>query len=131
MTSLSRRSGSGLTLSEFISHIPDELDVDAVGIWHLVPIAEGDFGLSGADLISFLHRAIIALIDAGAVPVRPAPGSGIEWVRQQEYGETPDQIADAVIEEWKTIPNNTIAQITHCPWFARPISGNPKYVKMG
>ena len=130
MTSELRDKDSGRTLSEVIDHIPDELAIDAVGIWHLVPIGQDGFGLNGVELVSFMRRAILALLDAGGVPVRPVPGSGYEWVRQKQYGEVRDQIADAVIEEWKAVPDNTIAQITHCPWFARPVAENPDYVKM-
>lgn len=130
MTSEIRDNDSGQTISEVIAHIPDELAIDAVGIWHIVPIGQGNFGLSGSELVSFMRRAIIALLDAGAVPVRAVPGSGYEWVRQKQYGDARDQIAEAVIEEWKAVPDNTIAQITHCPWFAKPVAGNPEYVKM-
>lgn len=126
----SNDTGTYRTLSDVIAHIPDELAIDAVSIWHIVPIGQGSFGLSGSELVSFMRRAIIALLDAGAVPVRAVPDSGYEWVRQKQYGEERDQIAEAVLDEWKTVPDNTIAQITQCPWFARPVAENPHYVKM-
>ncbi|AGK58099.1 integron gene cassette protein [Hyphomicrobium denitrificans 1NES1] len=60
-----RRTGE--TLSEVISQYPGELDLDAVGIWQIVPGGRANFGLSGNALTDYVRRAILALLDAGAV----------------------------------------------------------------
>ena len=56
-------------VDECIDRIPNELAVDAVGLWQIVPTFSKDFGLSGSDLRYYTKRAIEALISRGAVPV--------------------------------------------------------------
>lgn len=130
MISEPRDNDTGATLSEVIAQIPNELSYDVVGLWHIVPVGQGNFGLKGEAWADFLRRAILALLDAGAVPVRHEPGTGYEWIRQKQYGSSHPEIADAIIQEWRSVPDNSIAQIEHCPWFARPIPENPNYVRM-
>ena len=121
---------TGETLTEVISQIPNELEVDAEGLWHIVPIGETGFGLSGKDLSDFVRRAVLALLDAGAVPVRHIPNSGYEWVHQKQYGTTREDIAGAIVKEWEPVPNNSADLIEHCPWFAKPDPDYPAYIKM-
>ena len=125
-----KHKDTGETLSEVIAQIPNELPYDAVGIWHIVPIGDTSFGLSGEKLTDFVRRAIHALLDAGAVPVRSIPGSEYEWVRQTQYGTTRDEIAEAIIREWEPVPNDSFSMIEHCPWFAKPDPEHPMFVKM-
>lgn len=130
MSTEPRHKDTGKTMSEVIARIPSELPRDAVGIWHIVPIGETAFHLSGEQLSDFVRRAIYALLDAGAVPVRYQPGSEYEWVHQKQYGTTRDEVAEAIVREWEPVPNDSYAMIEHCPWFARPDPNTPKYVKM-
>jgi hypothetical protein len=125
-----RDKGTGETPSEAISQYPGELDLDAVGIWQIVPDGRVTFGLSGDALADYVRRAIYALLDAGAVPVRHVPGSGFHWTRQTQYGSTREEIAEAIIAEWKPVPYDSYSMIEHCPWFARPRPTSPNYVKM-
>ena len=125
-----KHKDTGETLSEVIAQIPNELPFDAVGIWHIVPIGETDFGLSGAALGEFVRRSILALLAAGGVPVRHIPGSGYEWVHQKQYGSTREEIADAIVKEWEPVPNTSEDMIEHCPWFALPDPAFPNYLKM-
>ena len=130
MTIEPKQKDTGETIIEVIAKIPNELDYDAIGIWHVVPIGETSFGLSGMSLSDFVRRAIVAILNEGGVPVRHVPGSGYEWVHQSQYGNTPQEIADAIIREWEPVPNDSISMIEHCPWFARPDPEFPNYVKM-
>ncbi len=130
MISEPRHRTTGEPLGLVIAQYPGELDIDAVGIWQIVPGGQGNFGLSGDALTEFVRKAIYALLDAGAVPVRHEPGSGYEWVRQQRYGISRDDIAEAVIKEWLSVPDDPIELISQCPWFARPNPDFPNYVKM-
>jgi hypothetical protein len=125
-----RHKDTGETISEVIAKMPNELDNDAVGVWHIIPDGETGFGLFGKALTDFLRRAVIALLEAGAVPVKHVPGSGYEWVHQKQYGTTRDEIADAIVREWEPVPNDSYSMIEHCPWFARPDPVHPKYVKI-
>lgn len=125
-----RHKDTGETISEVIALIPNELKYDVVGVWHIVPDGETGFGLSGSDLANFLKRAILALLEAGAVPVRHFAGSDYEWVRQNQYGTTPENIADAIVKEWEPVSNDSRSMIEHCPWFARPDPNHPNFVKM-
>ena len=121
---------TGETLSEVISQYPNELPRDAVGIWQIVPGGRVDFGLSGTSLADYVRRAVLALLDAGAVPVRHISGSGYEWVHQKQYGSSREEIANAIVKEWEPVPNTSQDMIEHCPWFALPDPAFPKYLKM-
>ncbi len=129
MTQEPKHKDTGESLSEVIAQIPAELPLDAVGIWQIIPTGQVSFGLSGAALASFVRAAVLALLDAGAVPVRHIPGTGYDWVRQKQYGESREEIADAVVQEWLTIPDDPMLLVGECPWFARPIPGK-NYVKL-
>jgi len=91
----------GIPANEWIERIPNELEVDAVGLWQIIPVGRDSFNLSGADLEDFTKRSIIALINRGAVPVRPARAMDGFWEKQLQYGNSPAEIANAIIDEWK------------------------------
>lgn len=65
----------GIPLSEWIKRTPNELEVDAVGFWQIVPVGRDSFGLEGGELNDFVRRSIIALLEKGAAPVRPSINS--------------------------------------------------------
>lgn len=120
----------GTPINEWIQGVPGELNRDAVGLWQIVPAGRDGFGLRDAALIEFLRQCIDALLSAGAVPVRGAPGSGYFWIWQKQYGSSHEEIANAVISEWQLVPDDPLLLVGECPWFARPNPDNPKYVKM-
>lgn len=90
----------GTSLDEWIERTPNELEVDAVGMWQIVPVGMDSFGLSGEGLEDFVRRSVIALINRGAKPVRPSSQKGICWEKQPQYGNFPDEIAENVLSEW-------------------------------
>ena len=130
MNSEPRHRTTNETMSTVISQYPGELDRDAVGIWQIVPGGKVDFGLSGDTLTHYVRRAILALLEAGAVPVKGGPDTGYFWIAQKQYGSTHNEIADAVIAEWRSVPDDPMMLIGECAWFARPKFDNPNYVKL-
>lgn len=90
----------GTSLSEWIKRTPNELQVDAVGMWQIVPVGRGDFGLSGEQLRDFVKRSIIELLVAGAIPVRPWNKDGEDWIEDLTFGKSVSEIADNVVREW-------------------------------
>ena len=84
MTNELRDKYYGRTLDEYFSTLPGELPIDAVGLWQVVPSGRDGFGLSGSELDAFVRRGVLALLAAGAVPVRHVPGSDYEWDIQKK-----------------------------------------------
>jgi hypothetical protein len=119
----------GTPMSEYIASIPDELPRDAVGLWQIVPAGRSGFLLTGTDLVDFVRRAIYALLDAGALPVRGSPGSGFDWIVQKQYGTGTSQITEAIINEWAAMPDDPLILCGQGVWFARPRAGS-KHVKL-
>jgi hypothetical protein len=77
-----RHATYGTPLSAWIKQIPAELPVDAVGLWQIIPQAREAFGLEGQELISLVERAIYALLEHGAKPVRGGMGTDHDWIEQ-------------------------------------------------
>lgn len=90
----------GQTVMEYIQTVPGELPIDAVGLWQIVPAGRQRFGLSGEELTEFVRRCVVALLVRGARPVIGGGGTRYDWILQPQYGDTDDQIVDAVVKEW-------------------------------
>jgi hypothetical protein len=88
-------------VEEWIAAVPNELPIDAVGLWQIVPAGRDGFELSGLELIEFVRLNLLALLEKGAKPVIGAV-DGIHIWTLVPYGETPAEIADAIIGEWIT-----------------------------
>ncbi|KAB2823602.1 MAG: hypothetical protein F9K51_07420 [Candidatus Dadabacteria bacterium] len=119
----------GRTMSEWISLVPGELDVDAVGLWQIVPAGIDGFGLEGEELTEYVRRNLMALLEAGAIPVRGGKSTGYDWVAQHHYGKTKEEIIENIIREWLNMGNDPKILIGEV-WFARPDPRFPKHVKM-
>lgn len=90
----------GTTVSDWISRIPAELDIDAVGLWQLVSSGRDGFDLDGSELQEFVKRGILSLLNAGAVPVKASSSDGVFWEKQLRYGVCAEEMANNIIEEW-------------------------------
>jgi hypothetical protein len=90
----------GISMSEWIARLPNELDVDAVGLWQIIPVGIDSFGLSGDGLDEFTRRCIMALLQRGAVPVRAVSGVA-GWIPDIEYRGSHEEIANLIIKKWK------------------------------
>ena len=101
MTHEPRHRLYGHTIEEWIALVPGELEIDEVSLRNIVIAGRDGFGLSGEALTNYMRRNIIALLDAGAVPVTSVAdavhGRGLLPV---SYGTMPDEIANAIIAEW-------------------------------
>jgi hypothetical protein len=90
----------GQTVMEYIQTVAGELPIDAVGLWQIVPAGRQRFGLHGDDLTEFVRRSVFALLARGAMPVVGGGGTKFDWILQSQYGETNEEIVDAVVKEW-------------------------------
>jgi hypothetical protein len=90
----------GIPMSDWIERLPNELGVDAVGLWQIVPVGVDSFGLSGAELEDFTHQCILALLRRGAVPVRAAAGAP-GWVTETAYQGSQESVANQIVNEWR------------------------------
>lgn len=127
MTQDRRDSVYGRTMSEWIDLVPGELTVDAVGLWQILAAGRHHFYLEGDELADYVRRNIVALIDAGAVPVFHDQDSEFEWTTNYDYGATSVEIANAVVNEWQASRDDKSYPLGI--WFARPREGK-KYVKL-
>jgi hypothetical protein len=91
----------GNTVDEWIAGWVAEPARDATGLWHIVTAGRDGFGLSGPELIDFVRRSLLALFAAGAKPVIGDVTKVYHWVRLKQYGDTPEEMADAIIGEWQ------------------------------
>jgi len=102
MTKLHKRLG--YSVEESITGHINELKDDAVGLWQIVPKGHDGFSLEGEELVDFIRRHIVALLKAGAKPVYSVY-SGLDseylWTLTSKYGETTEEITEAIISEWK------------------------------
>jgi hypothetical protein len=91
----------GRTVLEYIRTVPGELSTDAVGLWQIIPMGRRGFGLSGDDLTEFVRWCVLALLETGAKPVTGGAGTQYDWILQPQYGEATEEIASAVVDEWR------------------------------
>jgi hypothetical protein len=99
MSKVLRDKFFGSTVEEWIERLPNELSVDAVGLWQVVAFGREGFGLSGTELVDFVRRCIQALFTKGARPVVGALDNIHIWV-VVDYGHSNE--VDAIISEWLT-----------------------------
>lgn len=90
----------GRTVTESIQGFPEELPIDSVGLWQIVPTGRKGFGLTGDDLVEFVRRCVAELLAHGAKPVVGGGGTKYYWIYQPQYGQTNREILDAVVKEW-------------------------------
>ncbi len=59
----------GTPLDDYIASIPNELQVDAVGLWQVFNTLRRGYGLQESELLVYVRKSIETLFAAGAVPV--------------------------------------------------------------
>ena len=87
-------------MSEWMEEVANELPVDAVGMWQIVPEGRRGFKLEGEALTEYIRRQIAVLLSRGAVPVTGGRALGHEWILQLQYGSRPEEIIENVVSEW-------------------------------
>lgn len=90
----------GTSLTEWINKVPNELEVDAVGLWQIVGSGQDGFELQGQELADFVRRCVVALLEKGAVPVRASENPDEFWIRQMQYNGDTQEIARRIVDEW-------------------------------
>jgi hypothetical protein len=107
----------GTPIEEWVAKVPNELPRDAVGLWQIVGAGgQAGFGLSGQELIEFVRLILLALFEKGAKPVTAAIDGVHVWALVP-YGEKPDEMAEAIIQEWiATAREPDLGDV----WFAIP-----------
>ena len=118
MTEEPRDKRFGIPMSEYIVQVANELPIDAVGMWQIVPGGRYDFDLGGDALTHFVRRCVAELLSRGAVPVIGGGQSEHEWIVQRQYGSRPEEIVENVLREW--LANGAQDEDPDGLWFARP-----------
>jgi hypothetical protein len=106
----------GKTVDEYLDGMTDELSIDAVGLWQIVPAGRLSFGLSGDALIAFVRKGIAIFLSKGAKPVVGATDYEHNWALA-DYGDKPEAICDAIIAQWLNSGRDPDGEDV---WFALP-----------
>jgi hypothetical protein len=119
----------GSTIEERLSQVPNELAIDAIGLWQIVSFGRQGFDLSGEPLTDYVRRHILALLGKGAKPVIGAR-DGVHLWMVVDYGQEPEEIANAIIREWQMIgrdpdPGGVWFALPHIYEVIRPHRVNP------
>jgi hypothetical protein len=97
--------------------VPNELPVDAVGLWQVIPALRSSFGLDDAAIEHFARLIIADLLARGARPVVGSAAPGEYWSEVESYGTTLQEIIDGVIGEWRAMGRDPdVGDV----WFALP-----------
>ncbi|RVD60041.1 hypothetical protein EN828_08985 [Mesorhizobium sp. M2D.F.Ca.ET.185.01.1.1] len=86
-----------MSAAEWVTLVPNELDIDAVGLCQVIPVGRHEFGLDGEDLETFTRKALKGLLAKGAIPIT---GRGQSWVAEHKYGTGPEEIIETVVKIW-------------------------------
>lgn len=91
----------GTPLSDWIRGVPNELEVDAIGLWQIVPVFRHDFGLTGEALQSATARCIERILERGARVVQGSGHPGQVWEYAPDFCDgTATEAADRIAREW-------------------------------
>lgn len=107
----------GTPLSEWIALVPNELEVDAVGLWQIIPPLRKSFGLHGDALERAVRDVLNGLLARGARPVIGSSAQDGSWEKAIRYGSDPATITNSVIAEWRMMKRDPdVGDL----WFALP-----------
>lgn len=90
----------GIGIDEWIDRVPNELLVDAVGLWQIVPVFQKNFGLSGERLEHYVRLSIAELLKRGALPVEPTRAG---WEVREDLALPPGETVEKVVRYWKSL----------------------------
>ena len=111
------RSKYGKTEEEAIADSIEEAHSDVVGLWTMIHEGQNLFGLGGDELVGFVRRHVIAMIDAGADPVVGDRAARSGWRPLPASGQPAEQVADCLLADW--LQTGKVPDIDG-PWFAFP-----------
>lgn len=117
MTSQPSHRHFGTPLSDWMAAVPNELEIDAVGLWQIVPALRKAFGLSDVALERAVRDTLNLLLAREALPVVGSSTRNGTWEAVDRYGNDPTAIADAVVAEWQAMARDPdVGDV----WFAHP-----------
>ncbi|NMG35569.1 hypothetical protein GRF61_14060 [Azoarcus sp. TTM-91] len=92
----------GISDIEWFRRSIEEAHRDPVGMWQMIKAGRDGFGLDGLFLEEFVRDFIVEMIKGGAFPVIGNKASPFGWSPVPKYGGDPEEIADALIKDWKS-----------------------------
>lgn len=123
-----KNNNNTYNIDDYISRLSAELSIDAVGLWQLVTAGRNIYNLSSGELVSFVRKGIVSLVDAGALPVSSDKFGRYYWNVDGRYGGEKNAIADNVVREW--LSTNNEDDMLWSLWFATPeIFNKPRVLK--
>jgi len=109
-----------ITVKAAISELLVELNIDLVSIGDVVSSAN-EHNISAADVRPFAEQALLALVDAGAVPTVWSIDGG--YSRAKEYGNAPAEWIPAVLDKWLDRARTLDPEFTLAIWFSKGAFG--------
>ena len=95
-----RHKETDWTVEEHARAVASELEIDAVGLWQVVPYVRDGFGVEGDALDEVLRYYLLFLFAEGAMPVVGRHGVD-HWILKDGYGDTPEEMAASIVAEWR------------------------------
>jgi len=86
-----------MSAADWVALVPNELDIDAVGLWQIIPVGRHEFGFDGEDLATFIRTALKGLLAREAIPIT---GRDKSWVAERKYGTGSEEIIETVVKVW-------------------------------
>lgn len=115
---VSRHTEFDVPIDEWIETYLRDLENDVVGLWAIVKELREGFLLSGDELQEFVRLTLVKILSSDAKPVVGVrEGSSGYWQVTDRYGSSPDEISNAVVEEW--IVSEKDPDLDDL-WFAKP-----------
>jgi hypothetical protein len=97
-----KKYGAYDSIEEYLDCLPFDMELsEPVGMYTIPGGGIQTFGLNGPDLIHFVSRCLMTMLDAGGIPCIPGyPDHDAGWIYEPKYGTTSKEIHDNVLNEW-------------------------------
>jgi hypothetical protein len=106
----------GTPIDETVQAFPNELQVDAVGLWQIVNSLRRGFDLENVELGKYIRKSVEALLAAGAVPVIGST-QDTGWRRARDFQGNDKEIVDQLLSYLQLLGRDPdVGDI----WFALP-----------
>ncbi len=89
----------GIPMSEWISRIPNNLEYDIVGLWEIIPTGRERFDLAGDDLVDFVRRCFVGVLDHGG-KFKCGLNDHPNWKSIEDFSGTSAEIASRLVDAW-------------------------------
>jgi hypothetical protein len=86
----------GTPIEETVEAFPNELPIDAVGLWQIVNSLKRGFDLENPELAKYVQKSVEALLKAGAVPVIGSTEDKY-WHRASGFGGQDKEVIEQVL----------------------------------